>query len=178
MQAGQTVQRYKASGFDTRCTVKNGKGVYDVLGYCKDVETGRRHLTKDFVKYFLYGYGRMLWDMAGVHCLYGDSKSTITHFASQEAGMRILEHRDSCDICPQLITTYGNYEGGILEVFVENICKWVSVDTRNRPTLVEGRMRHRVTRVTRGTRYVIITFKNTDSDRSNPWPLLATGYLR
>jgi hypothetical protein len=79
--------------------MKNGKGVYDVDGFCKDVEDGRRPLTKDFVKYFLYGYGQMLWDMAGVQHLYGDSKSTITHFASQEAGMRILESTGTAAMC-------------------------------------------------------------------------------
>ena len=57
--------------------------------------------------------------MAGVQLLYGDSESTITHFASQKAGTRILEHRDSCDIGPQLITTFGHYKGGFLEIFVE-----------------------------------------------------------
>ena len=116
--------------------------------------------------------------MAGVQLLYGDSESTITHFASQKAGTRILEHRDSCDIGPQLITTFGHYKGGFLEIFVEKKNEWIRVDTRHRPTLVEGRMRHRVTKITEGIRHVIITFKNTDRGRRSPYPLLESGFKR
>lgn len=176
IQSGATTQRRGAHGFEKPCTVNAGKGVYDILAFCEAVESGRRHLTKDFVRYYLYNFGRMLWDLAGVQHLYGDSGDTITHLAVQGKDQRILEHEDSADISPQLIMTIGDFDGGMLEVLVHN--KWVRVDTRYRPTLVEGRCWHRVTPITRGRRIVLIVFKNTDRNRNEAYPHLSSGYLK
>ena len=64
IQSGATTQRRGAHGFEKPCSINMGKGVYDIEAFCEAVESGRRHLTKDFVRYYLYNFGRTLWDMA------------------------------------------------------------------------------------------------------------------
>lgn len=178
IQSGATVQLRGASGFTTPCNVNNGKGVYDISAFCDLVERGRRHNTKDLIRYLLYQYGRMVWDFSNVSDRFGDSEYTISHVALMVAGQEILAHEDSADMSAQLITTFGEYEGGLLEIFVNG--EWKQVDTRYRPTLVEGRMWHRVTKVTSGRRYALITYKNTDGNREcgTKYPHLSSGFLR
>jgi hypothetical protein len=178
VQSGATTQRFGASGFEIPCNIKNGRGVYDIAAFCESVEKGQRHKTKDVMRYLLYKFGRVIWDMCNIHDLFGDSEYTISHLALMVEGQEVLEHVDSADISAQLITTFGEYSGGMLEILVDG--QWKSVDTRYRPTLVEGRFWHRVKKVTSGRRLALITYKNTDGKRSDgtEYSHLSPGFLR
>mmetsp|Transcript_17593 Transcript_17593/g.50352 ORF Transcript_17593/g.50352 Transcript_17593/m.50352 type:complete len:96 (+) Transcript_17593:860-1147(+) len=92
-------------------------------------------------------------------------------------GMQIKPHTDKEDMCPQIIVTFGDFDGGMLQV-KDKDDNWVDVDTLCRPTLVEGRKHHQVTKVTRGNRFCLIVFKNADLSRSDKFDKLEGGYLK
>jgi len=178
LQAGSTVQRIGASGFTAPCNINNGVGVYNMEEFCRSIERRKRHGIRPFLKYNLYHLGRDIFQLANVGKHMGDGKYLVVHTAEMGEGDYIEEHQDKKDICPQLICTLGDYEGGMLQVKVNGA--WKDVDTYHRPTLIEGRMPHRVTKVTSGKRYVIICFKNTDPNRTSnrQYPLLEQGFLK
>eukprot|EP00562_Extubocellulus_spinifer_P030555 CAMPEP_0178715492 /NCGR_PEP_ID=MMETSP0699-20121125/20701_1 /TAXON_ID=265572 /ORGANISM="Extubocellulus spinifer, Strain CCMP396" /LENGTH=640 /DNA_ID=CAMNT_0020364827 /DNA_START=206 /DNA_END=2125 /DNA_ORIENTATION=+ len=118
LQAGSTVQRIGASGFTAPCNINNGVGVYNMEEFCRSIERRKRHGIRPFLKYNLYHLGRDIFQLANVGKHMGDGKYLVVHTAEMGEGDYIEEHQDKKDICPQLICTLGDYEGGMLQVKV------------------------------------------------------------
>ena len=91
----------------------------------------------------------------------GDKHDVVMQFACMDKNSYVYVHSDK-DVSLQFVTSFGQYSGGELMLYNEEMNKFEHIETYNQIVQFDGRYKHYVTNVTNGIRYSIVFYKMFD----------------
>ena len=99
----------------------------------------------------------------------GEHEDFIVQFACMDENSRVGIHVDN-DISSQFVLTFGQYTGGQLMIYNNDLDVYIKVDTNNVIIQFDGRNKHYVSNIQNGLRYSVVYYKKFDR-RYNEQPI-------
>ena len=92
----------------------------------------------------------------------GSKDDFVVQFSCMDIESHIEIHTDKDDVSSQFAISLGEYKGGQLMVYNDNLSTYIPVVNKRKMVQFDGRKKHFVTKVTEGERYSIVFFKSYD----------------
>ena len=92
----------------------------------------------------------------------GSNDDFVVQFSCMDNKSHIENHKDKDDVSSQFAISLGEYKGGELMVYNENMNNYTPIINKRKMVQFDGRKDHFVTKVTEGERYFIVFFKSYD----------------
>ena len=92
----------------------------------------------------------------------GSNDDFVVQFSCMDIESHIEIHTDKDDVSSQFAISLGEYKGGQLMVYNDNLSTYIPVVNKRKMVQFDGRKKHFVTKVTEGERYYIVFFKSYD----------------
>ena len=94
----------------------------------------------------------------------GEDQDFILQVSCMDKDYFVTEHIHASDTTTQIVITFGNYKGGMLNTFCPKKNQFKAVQTLGTMKEIDGRLPHFVSPVTDGKRYSLVFFKTYDSE--------------